>query len=355
MYSFIKATIMGTALLAGMSWVSAAEEVQKGDKTMLQSLTFSGPYSFKNLDIFLVHGKECLKGQKFLTLEEALKKELAIVHETGNVQNLAIENLSEEFHLYIQSGEIVKGGKQDRVIALDLVLTPKSGRVPIGSFCVEQGRWQARGREKAAMFGSSENAVTSKSLKMASKYNSSQSEVWKEVGEAQQKLSENVGESVRSAQSGSSLQLSLENEAVKHSSDEYIQKLLPIVEEKKDAIGFSFAINGKLNSGDVYGSRDLFLKLWPKLLMASAIEALSEFQRDLKFDPAKISDVETSFSDAQTGKIIKSGENGNIEMVVREDPKNVLFETSEKQAEPSQEKNIDEEEKGWIHLNHICK
>ena len=47
----------------------------------------------------------------------------------------------------MQSGDIVKGGQQDRVLTVSLMLPPKSGRIPIASFCVEQGRWPARGKE----------------------------------------------------------------------------------------------------------------------------------------------------------------------------------------------------------------
>ena len=52
-------------------------------------------------------------------------------------------------------------------------------------------------------------------------------------------------------------------------------------------IGYAFAINGKVNSADVYASHELFQKLWPKLLESSAVEAFSELQKDKKFAPAR--------------------------------------------------------------------
>ena len=55
-------------------------------------------------------------------------------------------------------------------------------------------------------------------------------------------------------------------------------------------IGYAFAINGKVNSADMYVSNDLFLRMWPKLLRASAVEALSE-RRDASaavVDPAQV-------------------------------------------------------------------
>ena len=73
------------------------------------------------------------------------------VHETGNVNELQIENLGTD-EVFVQSGDIVKGGQQDRVLTVSLLLPPKSGRIPIASFCVEQGRWTARGKEDVKTF-----------------------------------------------------------------------------------------------------------------------------------------------------------------------------------------------------------
>src|SRR5262249_42685987 len=102
--------------------------------------TISGPYSHKNLTIFLLHGENQKAGKSPLTLQEAMAEKKVIVHETGNVNELSIENVSDE-EVYVQSGDIVKGGRQDRVLAMDLIVPPKSGKMPIESFCVEHGRW----------------------------------------------------------------------------------------------------------------------------------------------------------------------------------------------------------------------
>src|SRR5262245_32054424 len=56
----------------------------------------SGPYSHKNLSIFLIHGEDRAKGRVPLTLQEAMEQKKVIVHETENVNSLAIENVSQE-------------------------------------------------------------------------------------------------------------------------------------------------------------------------------------------------------------------------------------------------------------------
>lgn len=75
--------------------------------------------------------------------------------------------------------------------------------------------------------------------------------------------------------SASSLQLSLENNKLKKATEEFVSKLADITKGKSDVIGYAFAINGKINSADMYLSNHLFAKLWPKMLKAAVTEAIS--------------------------------------------------------------------------------
>ena len=139
-----------------------------------------GPFTQGNLSVFLVHGKDKIKGQTFITLQEALVQRKVIVRETREVNSLTIENISGE-EVYVQSGDIVKGGAQDRMLVTDLILPPRSGKIAIDAFCVENGRWSRRGTEEVTQFTSSANTVASREVKLAAKQKSSQSEVWAEV------------------------------------------------------------------------------------------------------------------------------------------------------------------------------
>ena len=125
----------------------------------------TGPVVHENLAIYLVHGKSA-PGPVPLTLEEALAKGAVKVHETGNVNELQIENLGGG-EVFVQSGDIVKGGQQDRVLTVSLLLPQKSGRIPIASFCVEQGRWAARGKEDVKTFATASASVPSREAKLA--------------------------------------------------------------------------------------------------------------------------------------------------------------------------------------------
>jgi ARG/rhodanese/phosphatase superfamily protein len=303
----------------------------------------SGAYTHKNLTIFLIHGKNLIEGKTPLTLQEALEQKKVIVYETKEVNELSIENVSSE-DVYVQSGDIVKGGQQDRLLAVDLIVPPKSGKIPIAAFCVEQGRWSKRGDEQAAHFDSSADAAPTKDIKLAAKRANSQSGVWKNVSVAQEKMSRNLSVTVNSSSSPSSLQLAVENNTVQENASGYTQALLKIVDGKADVIGYAFAINGNVNSADVYASTGLFLKLWPKLLKANAVEAIAELRNDAKFEPATVDQVKSFIAEAEAGKSAEKEVTGRIELSTREDEKNILFETRDRSRRGA-----------WIHRNYIRK
>ena len=246
-----------------------------GAATAGDALRITGPFTHDNLAIFLLHDKKPVAGKRYITLQEAMLQRKVVVHETGSVNQLEVENLSGD-EIFIQSGDIVKGGKQDRVLKDDLILESKSGRVPLAAFCVEQGRWTKRGAESAAAFQGSNDAVAAKSMKMAVRAQSNQQEVWSAVEKNQSRLSSAIGAAAPASASPSSYQLTLENKVLKDLSGEYRKSLEKIIDGKADVIGFVFAINGKINSAEIYASNDLFKRLWPKLIKAAAVEATSE-------------------------------------------------------------------------------
>jgi hypothetical protein len=321
---------------------SAAIGQGKGGGIQAGEYRLTGPYTHKNLSIFLVHGKSVIKARSFLTLQEALVQKKVVVYETKSVNELSIQNFSDE-DVFVQSGDIVKGGQQDRMIGVDLIVPPRSGKLPISAFCVEHGRWSGRGNERVGVFSSSADAATTKEIKLAAKRSTSQGEVWRSVTVAQDKLSRNVGDRVNSAVSESSLQLAVENKKVQETADSYIKALSNIANGRGDVIGYVFAINGKVNSADIYGSNVLFKKLWPKLLKANAMEAIAELQ-DAKFRPASAENVQGFLYDSEKAKGSEKDVNARVNLLTREDSQNIFFETRDKQ------------EKGaWIHRNYIKK
>ena len=80
-----------------------------------ESLNITGPYAYENLAVFLIHDSKVAKHEDILTLQEALAQKTITIAETGNVNQLLASNNGKK-GVYLQSGDIVKGGRQDRVV-----------------------------------------------------------------------------------------------------------------------------------------------------------------------------------------------------------------------------------------------
>jgi hypothetical protein len=330
----------------------------------------SAPVIHENLAIYLVHGKSAA-GAVPLTLDEALAKRAVQVHETGNVNELQIENLGTD-EVFVQSGDIVKGGQQDRVLTVSLILPPKSGRIPIASFCVEQGRWSARGKEDVKTFATAAAVVPSREAKIAMKApaapaaadsaptggvagnrvrtyalsaasdtSTRQQEIWRKVRTMQQGLSSNLGVTVNAAASQSSLQLALEHEKLQAAQSAYLAALQPAGEKDADVIGYVFAVNGKLNSAEIYPSNGLFRKMWPKLLKASITEAIG--QKNAGGDATPSSEAAMAFlDDAIKGAASEKPLTADVRLETRAGEAAFYFETRRASG-------------AWVHRSYLAK
>jgi hypothetical protein len=308
-----------------------------------QGYFLTGAYSHKNLSVYLIHNKAQVKMRQYIPLGEALERGIVQVNETGDVNRLTAENLSSQFHVFMQSGDIVKGGKQDRTIGQDVVLAPGSGKVPLKAFCVEQGRWRPRGKERVQQFSSSKKRLSSKELRIAAKKSKSQGAVWKAVEREQQKLSRKLGKSVKSKVSDTSLQLTLEDKDLQKESAAYVRAIAPKGLETNDIVGYAYAVNGTFNSADLYGSNDLFRKMWAKALEAAAYEAVAVHEPEKPLVPAPgTSDIGRQINHAAQGRIDGSIDNKKSCQISREAKSGYAFETRTQKGEV-------------IHLNVIQK
>jgi hypothetical protein len=307
------------------------EQVQtaRGPVTEAQDYTLSKPYTHDNLTVFLIHGPETLQGRTPLTLQEALGRRQAVVHETGGA-DLTVENLSDR-PLFIQSGDIVKGGQQDRVVRYDQVVSPGSGRVALSAFCVEQNRCGPRGTEPLAAFALATEQLPGRQLKLAALHQQNQAAVWQGVQQTQANLAQNVGRPVQAPLSPSSLQLTLESHPLQQSIQRYLGTLADLPELQTDVIGYAVVVNGKLQSADVYASRALFRKVWPKLLRASAVEAIAEGRPREQITPPTREEVTRALAAAEKGQASRQRGRGRIDLIVHESAGAVLLDACDRE------------------------
>jgi hypothetical protein len=312
----------------------------------------SGPFQSKNLSVFLIRGNKGTKTNNIITLQEALKDKKVVVSETGDVNNLAVQNLSNET-VFIQSGDIVRGGRQDRTMQYDMILPPHSGKIPLPAFCVEHGRWEGRSAESADSFASSEYSLVGNDLKLAAKQKGDQSEVWNRVAQHTQELAKvaYAASPTMSSRhltaagavsalpppplplggSGGSLELALEDKNVKKLIDQQMNELQPIANGKDDVIGYAVAINGKLKGVDLYASHDLFAKVWAKQLKSAVVEANESLKENARFKPVEPDAVGQVLAAAEKIKPSKQVEsNKQTQLIDRETKEDYLSQTRDK-------------------------
>ncbi len=180
------------------------------------------------------------------------------------VNKLFIKNTSNDT-IYIMAGEIVKGGKQDRVLAQDMILPPNNKFVDISVFCVEKNRWHYSSGT-ADEFTQSMN-VSANSIRSIATKAKNQSMVWEKVDEitAQNK-----------AKSATGTYNALQNsEEFKEKYNAYENFFAKAFSNFDYCIGFIGVSGDSIIGCDIFATPQLFQKQSKSLLSAYITEAIS--------------------------------------------------------------------------------
>jgi hypothetical protein len=111
----------------------------------------------------------------------------------------------------------------------------------------------------------------------------------------------------------------------------YVAKLQPIIDGQNDVIGYAAAVNGALDSADVYASHGLFTKLWPTLLKGSAVEAVTELKKDKPVTRVTSQMVLDFLADADKGKASHQSVSKRVQIIQQETKKNIVFTCSDQE------------------------
>ncbi|MGN6104191.1 MAG: ARPP-1 family domain-containing protein, partial [Kofleriaceae bacterium] len=199
-----------------------------------------------------------------LVLDEAMAAKKVKIREVSSedVNSLTLINSADQ-PVFVLAGEVIIGGKQDRIIGTNIVIPPKSTQdVPV--FCVEHGRWDNSSKEFT-----SARALAHGRLRGKANYEN-QSEVWSEVAtknaQRKTKTATDTYRKVAVQQSDGTLR-----NWEKRIGDALGK--LPAADRER-MVGYVIALNGKVATVDVFQSPTLFRKLEPKLVKSYATEAL---------------------------------------------------------------------------------
>src|SRR5207342_1682554 len=115
----------------------------------------------------------------------------------AEVNGLVLVNNSKH-PLILLAGEVVTGGKQDRVVCKDRIVPAESDPVDLSVFCVEHGRWT----ETSTKFDTHASVMLQPSVRMKALADQDQQKVWDEVGRSRTAMARAVAPPPPSAGSG---------------------------------------------------------------------------------------------------------------------------------------------------------
>ncbi len=295
--------VLGVALLV-VSAVVIPCLLQAGEVAPASGYSLLSPIRSNNLTVFPVVASKSYDTAEFETLDEGLRSGDVVVTEAGQarglirhrpgepsvihpirdaeVNRLVLVNNSKR-PLLLLAGEIVTGGKQDRVIGKDRIVPAESDPVDLSVFCVEPGRWvPANGKYQ---FGSAGGVmgglVAAPGVRGSAMAAQNQQQVWDNVGKSKMAMASNLpAPAAAEVNSTTSYARVMDNQEVQKKVDavaEPVQRNYESVIRQlrdKNAVGVVVAVNGDIVWADIFASTQLLQKYWPKLLRSYATEAV---------------------------------------------------------------------------------
>src|SRR5215472_8180135 len=289
-----------------------------GDYKLLEPITHG------DLTVFPVVSARTHDTSGFLTLDEGIRSGEVVVTEVGNLhgvmhrrpipqpayQNAQVNQLvlvnNSQRPLILLAGEIVTGGKQDRVVAKDRIVPAESDPVDLGVFCVEPHRWV----DKSYKFDTHASVMAQPSVRKKAMAEKDQQQVWAEVNNARTNMANSIMGAPPTASGGagglgsgaghpgvpsngattrvlaqldstSSYAVARENSAVEKQVEAITEPMQKSYESlikqlrNQNAVGVVVAVKGRIVWADLFASSNLLGKYWPKLLQSYAAEALT--------------------------------------------------------------------------------
>ena len=295
-------TLGGLALVGSVPSSAAAPGSRpEGEWRLLE------PVTYENISVFPVVSSYSQDTSPFLTLEEGLASGEVTVREQGSdvmvrgrdgrpvyipqsgagasVNQLVLINHGRR-PLLLLAGELVSGGKQDRVIGKDRIIPAGAPPLPLDVFCVEHGRWTG-----SAQFAAS-NTIVHPSVREKAAVDQKQTEVWDAVrsgttlksapaAPAPRMTMGDIQGAIASNGRTEAYEKIYVSQAVGVSIDDFVNEVQRRFSQSTSGlknervVGVVVAYGGDVAWSDIFASGDLFDHYWHKLLRSYAVEALT--------------------------------------------------------------------------------
>lgn len=292
------ALTLGSASIAqdSTAWQPASEQLEVGAST-----------DYDGVQIFPIRSTSAheVKGD-VVTLKEALNQGTVSVLEQGEgeVSQLMVVNSGQK-PVLLAVGDVVEGGRQDRVIVSDLLIPPNKRPTPVAVHCVEQGRWTQGAQRVAFNYGGRGESALKKVLQLESNQQATWGAVAGLIGAKGTQIQHlaSRGESSdtsrqdffsdaqRQSELLSDLQpatgtymVAMNSAAIETHITAYTDAMEPLLEEA-NLVGFVIALDGELVAAEAYGDSRLFRASSRDILRSVGLDALSRATTSADAEP----------------------------------------------------------------------
>jgi hypothetical protein len=264
------------------------------------------PVTYENISVFPVVSSTGYDTDNYLTLDEGLASGEVVIREQGSdgmvrhrddssrvieyrgaasVNQLVLINRSKR-PLVLLAGELVSGGKQDRIIGKDRIVPVGAAPLPLDVFCVEHGRWSSGSQFMAS------KTIVHPSVREKAAVDQEQSEVWSAVrggttfkaagsAPAARLNSDVLSQTIASAAPTESYAKVYTSQSTGVSIDEFVEQIATRFARQTShlkgerVVGVVVAYGGEVAWSDIFASSELFKLYWNKLLRSYVVEALA--------------------------------------------------------------------------------
>ena len=243
-------------------------------------LVVSAPHRCNDLSVFLVSAPGATLPDVDMTLDQAVKRDLVEVTELGDseVNRLSVRSRAKE-PVFVMGGEMLRGGKQDRIIADDLVL-PARAEVTVAVYCVEHGRWALGSAGGGGGGFTAGHSLAPSEVRQAGGgggRGGGQPAVWDSVARQQRSLkAESATGALRSVH---------DSQEVRNQIGPYLRAFSDLAEDNPRACGVVAMVGDEVLAADLFSSPTVFRKMWPDLLESYAIDAVERAAPVLALPP----------------------------------------------------------------------
>ena len=260
--------------LAAIAGLAASPALARGERVapqgdnevtrFLEKLSVIAPHHYGGLTIFPLELTGTEDETDYASLDEAIRGGYVRVSDTGAVERVAMENTSGHRWVFAMTGEVILGGKQNRMLREDVLLPPRSGPVIVPTYCVEKGRWVGgAGAKFREGRGLGNYALRRKALAKAP-----QAEVWQQVDDEQRRF----GVASATGDYGAVM----DSPAVARELSSYRDAFSRVWRPR--TVGIVVAQGGRIVSADVFCNTRLFWKLRHKLVNSYAWDCVQRYK-----------------------------------------------------------------------------